>query len=252
MARLKESVKKKLISDIKSGDSINSISKSLNLAKSTIYYHYKKIRGKKYIDPVFDIGYTEREGEIVGIFAGDGSQYFEPKGFSYNTNVHFGKKNIDYARYVKTLFESYFNKKFRLYEGDRSLILTTQSKKIFNYFKNYLNYNSKSKHDSVELTSLNLPNKFLLGFLRGLIDTDGSVLSSTKHKTIRVNFYTTSKNLSNQIKSLFDNLSFEYGFYIDKRPSKNYKDLYMLRLRVNSAIKFLKIVKPFKARKMGL
>lgn len=37
--------------------------------------------------------FSEKEGEIAGIFAGDGSQYFEPKAYYYEVNVHFGGHN---------------------------------------------------------------------------------------------------------------------------------------------------------------
>ena len=79
MSRLKKEMKQELINQIKKNNSINKISKELFLAKSTIYYYYRKIKGRKYKKLGIVTKYSKKEGEIVGIFAGDGSQYFEPK-----------------------------------------------------------------------------------------------------------------------------------------------------------------------------
>src|SRR3989344_8397158 len=133
MTRLQPLIRQKLAEEIERGTSINKISNSLNLAKSTIYYYYKKIKGKKYQEPKFKIGFTEKDGEIVGIFVGDGSQCLN-KNYSYATNIHFGIKNIDYAKYVKNLFESFFSKEFNLLKnGETTIKLSMKSKSIFNY-----------------------------------------------------------------------------------------------------------------------
>lgn len=238
-------VKEVLISKIKQGDSINSISKSLGLWKSTIYHHYKKVRGKLYQPPHFITEASEKEGEIVGIFAGDGSQFFEPKKFNYEVNVHFGGHKQAYAEYVKTLFERYFNKKFRLNkEKAGTLRLRTQSKAIFNYFSQYISYQPQIKHCTVYLKNLNLPIGFKIGFLRGLIDTDGSVLSK-KGKTYNITYYTTSNMLANQIQFLLwerDIISSTYRIC-----QKHYKPIYHVRVLSRSIGTFLKTIQPFKA-----
>ena len=136
MARLNHVVKNELIQEIKRGVSINKISSSLRLAKSTIYHHYKKIKGRRNKVLFFKPKATEIEGEIVGIFAGDGSQYFEPKRVKYEVSVHFGYKNKNYALYVRKLFESYFDKKFQFRrEKYNKIILKTSSKDIYFYFQ---------------------------------------------------------------------------------------------------------------------
>jgi len=123
MPRLGPDVKEKLIFLIENDISINQISKKLNLGKSTIYYYYKKIKGRKYKIPEFTPGFTEKEGEIVGIFAGDGSQYFHSKSYHYEVNIHFGKKSYNYLLYVKKLFDNYFNKQVYIHK-EKGVLLT--------------------------------------------------------------------------------------------------------------------------------
>ena len=152
MALIKSEIKKEMIGQISKGVSINIISKSLNLGKSTIYHYYKKIKGKKYKEPEFKVSFSEKEGEITGIFAGDGSQYFEPKRYHYEVNIHFGAKNLEYLFYVKELYEKFFNKKFRIEKSNpTTLRLRTYSKKSYYYFTNYLDYDPRIKHSTVRL-----------------------------------------------------------------------------------------------------
>ncbi len=176
MPRLSSETKREVIKQLKEGVSLNKISNQFGIYKSTLYYYYKKLNGKKFKEPQFTPTSSEIEGEIVGIFAGDGSQFYEPKNCGYEVNVHFGNHRSDYAKYVEQLFESYFNHNFWLLFDKNSIRLRTKSKKIFHYFKNYLTYDAPMKHFTVKLNTLNLPNDFKIGFLRGLVDTDGSVL----------------------------------------------------------------------------
>lgn len=239
-------IKEALLSKIKQGESINSISRSLGLWKSTIYHHYKKLRGKRYQTPHFSPEASEQEGEIVGIFAGDGSQFFEPKKYHYEVNVHFGGHRLGYAEYVKHLFEGYFNKKFRLRKEKAGVLrLRTQSKDIFNYFSHYIDYQSQIKHCTIYLKNLSLPRAFNIGFLRGLVDTDGSVLFNMKEKRYRVTYYTTSRRLANQIQFLLWEFKIISSIYVVNQ--KHYKPIYHVNVLSRSIDTFLKIIQPFKA-----
>ena len=248
MPRLSQEIIEYLKTAILRGTSINKISHESHLAKSTIYYYYKKFKGKKYVIPSFTPGYTETEGELVGIFAGDGSQYFYKKTYRYEVNIHFGIKNKEYAIYVQKLFESFFHHAFRLRaeKNGRILRLRIESKIVYNYFKNYLNYLPNIKHSTVKLKNMDNPHKFKIGFLRGLIDTDGSVLYKKDRKKVRVDYTTTSKELALQMGFLFKEMNISYGSCVIRRPQKNEKDLYLIYILCVDTDKFLNMVKPFK------
>ena len=249
--RLTKKELKTIINLIKKGNSLNSIVKLTGKNKTTIYYHFREIKGRVYPKIKLNQRFTEKEGEIVGIFAGDGSQYFDPKGYHYQVNIHFGSKNKDYVFYVKNLFEDYFNHKFNFFEDKKrhTIRLRINSKKVFNYFKHYLDYNSKTKHSTVKLKSLNLPKEFIIGFLRGLIDTDGSVLYNKYENGINVSFCTTSLELINQVKQVFDEYNFKYSYFV--RKHKSYKDLHNIKLWKRSVEPFLNHIKPFKVKRLG-
>ena len=79
LSRLKPKTKKKMLRMIKTKESLNKIARATGLKKTTIYYYSRKLNGRTYFEPEFELAYSEVEGEIAGIFAGDGSQYYEPK-----------------------------------------------------------------------------------------------------------------------------------------------------------------------------
>lgn len=247
MVLLKSQIKGRMYELILAGSSINSISKKLNLGKSTIYYHYKKLKGRKYILPSFKIKYSETEGEIVGIFTGDGSVYHHRASGHYELNVHFGLKNKGYALYVKQLYEAYFNKKFRLESSNPGrLRLRTYSRMLYDFFKNYLDYIPSIKHCTVQLKSIKFPRKFKIGFLRGLLDTDGTIYKG--HNQIRISYCTTSKNLAHQVSQLLEEERIVNSIYVINRKYRNEKTVYHVSILKNSVDKFISIVKPLKSR----
>jgi hypothetical protein len=252
MPKMPVSKKEKLKELIMKGQSINKISEELSIAKSTIYYTYKKLKGKKFILPFFKLEKNEIEGEIVGIFAGDGSQYFHKRTGHYEVNVHFGVKSKEYALYVQQLYESFFNHSFRLREekNGRILRLKIESKIVYGYFKNYLDYEPRIKHCTVKLNSLNYPLAFKIGFIRGLIDTDGSVLYKKDRRYPRVSFSTTSKNLASQVCLLLKELDVGYGYVVLDKSLRNEKNIELIYILAKDTDKFLNIVKPFKLKNL--
>ncbi|MFH1239698.1 MAG: LAGLIDADG family homing endonuclease [Candidatus Diapherotrites archaeon] len=248
LSRIPEEAKTKMLQLIKDGSSLNKIAKETGLPKTTIYYYFRKLRGRTYFEPEFDLNYSGLEGEIVGIFAGDGSQYHDTKRGHYEVNVHFGK--TDYVYYVKDLFGKYFNKKFNLLSESRERFrLRTNSKKISNHFKNYLEYDPKIKHCTVGLKKLNFSEGFLIGFLRGFLDTDGTVCRAADGN-IKIVYCTTSKKLAYQIKEILDGFDIICSLRVIIRSG--FKDIYHIYLWKRSVKPFLQLVKPYKRKRVGL
>ena len=251
MPRLRPAVKEEMVKSLQRGKSLNTISKEFGIGKSTIYYYYKKMYGKKFIEPVFSPHNSELEGEINGIFAGDGSQYYYAKRGSYQVNVHFGAKNYWYAVYVKQLFEQFFNKKFRLqYESETKIRIRTESKKIFNYFQNYLSYDRQIKHCTIKLKK-NCSSSFKLGFLKGMFDTDGCLSYSKTEKNVRAFYTTTSQVLATQLGMMLTKLGIIHSVRSRRPSNTNEKMVYIVYIWRASTNRFIKTVKPMKALRAG-
>lgn len=239
-----DQLREEICSRIRKSVSINKISKELRLGKSTIYYYYKKIKGKKFVEPEFRLRNSRLEGEINGIFAGDGSQYYDAKRGHYEINVHFGAKNYWYAVYVKDLFEKFFNKNFRLHwDSETQIRIRTQSRKIFSYFQNYLSYKPQIKHCTVKLRK-NCSLSFKIGFLKGMFDTDGCISYNHAGYSFSIFYTTTSKCLAYQMNKTLRQLGIENNVYV--RHPVGEKILFTVNVLAKGKNRFIKLVKPMK------
>ncbi len=228
----------------KEGYSLNTISRSLQIGKTTAYYYFLKIRGKTYSQKSFSIRKQKQLGEIIGIFAGDGSFHFEPKGYHYQIRIHTGIDQ-DYTNYVKSLYEAAFKKKFRLKKDKNQFILETTSKIIYEHLRKYIDFRLKNKAFTIMLKNKRHSNKFLIGFIRGEFDTDGSI-HLTKNGKVTLTFYTISPKLAEQIITGLKKLGIETGVYLADK-GKHHK-LFHIRVRAKSIQPFLNKIKPFKCR----
>lgn len=259
---LSKPIKKEMISKLKDGVSINNISKELSLAKSTIYHHYRKINGKKFVEPSFESKLSKDEGELLGIIIGDGSLIYNKKCGNYRIVVYFGNGNFSYGKYIQKLFERFIGKKVKICpHNDYEMKLLINSKKVYEHFKSFVIYEKGLKHSTVGIKKIEeLPFNLKVGILKGLIDTDGCVSREKATGRYKVQFFTTSYKLCNHFKTLVEELGFECGIYtiprkIKKNPSgneylsKEYHSVYLLKKDV---LPFIELVKPYKAKKWGL
>src|SRR3989344_6358277 len=227
---------------IKNGKSLNYISKELDVGKTTVYYYFREIKGKTFKSTVIKFDSDKELGEVVGIFTGDGSQSFDPMGYHYQNKVHFGLHNKDYVFYVKNLYEKCFGKKFFVSkDGPTKLVVITNSKDIFNFFHKYVKFDSKDKSNTASLKIKYRKNKnFMLGFLKGFMDTDGSLYIDKRG--MRLAYYTSSHDLAMQIKRSLQTFGIKSSLTISK---KNNRQIYVLK-KHNEEL--LTLIKPFRAR----
>ncbi|MBR9699025.1 hypothetical protein GOV09_01040 [Candidatus Woesearchaeota archaeon] len=231
------------------GFSKRTICRDLKISKNTAIKYLGVDPSYKKSPTKFQISYTKQTGEIMGIFAGDGSQYFYPKNYQYTINVHVGKVNNDYLLYVKQLFEKHFQRKFHISEDAHTFRVRTYSKALFEYFSHFLDYDSTSKHSTVKLKIMDVSKSFKRGFVKGLFDTDGSILYKKKENRIRISFNTTSEGLARQVKTILVDFGYSYSYY--SQQHKKWKKRYCFQLHQESVTRFLKDIRPFKAERLG-
>ena len=190
---------------VREGCSISRIQQETGAPKSTIYYHYRQIRGRKYEVWSAPAQPTAQAGEIVGVFTGDGSfSYYQPTG-SYAGYICFSRSAEDYATYVQELFETFFGRELQLVKQREDMLrLRLYGKPFYDFFTRYLHFKRSRKASSIRLASLNHPREFLKGFLKGLVDTDGSVWF--RNGRPRTEFCTSSGQLAHQIALLLEQM----------------------------------------------
>lgn len=168
---------------------------------------------------------NEEFAELLGIMAGDGclSKY------SHYHMVYISGHKIDdiecHERTTKTLFKNIFNKEIKIYlrKGEQTLIIRFSDKKIFEKPAKYLPIGRK--YDKLKVPKEVIKNKkYFFSFIRGFVDTDGSVVFSKQHREYP---YYPRIEIASKSKDLLDNILVELkknGFYGSvSHKVKNYR-----------------------------
>lgn len=207
--------------------SIREISRTLKIPLSTSHYNVRKISEnyRKLVKVNIKIPDMEALGEILGIFAGDGSCSKE----KYMIRISLSKTEYDYAKYIQSLFLNCFGKKYSLFQYDGVTIVQIKSKIIYNFLLKYLSW-KRSKTYSIHLKRRIKNKKFGKGFLRGNFDTDGNIDDWNGYK--RLTLATNSKQLTEDIKFYLKLIN--VSFYIRK-----YGKEIRIRIDKKNAIKFI-------------
>jgi hypothetical protein len=169
----------------------------------------RKIRLPKDINPSLS--------ELIGIHVGDGSITD-----AFHDNIHTlieycGDSSDDleyYKIYVSNLIEKLFGIQPLFSDHDTWFKLVINSKAIFNFYTKTLGLPVGKKAQTVTTPNMILNNSKIIitRFLRGLIDTDGSLTFKKKHKNRHyypvLKLSLASKELIKQVNILLNNLEF--------------------------------------------
>ncbi len=228
-----------IMSLIAEGKSLNNIVSLTGKSKTTIYYHFKKIKGRT-VKPVCICSKNEESiGEFLGVFAGDGGFYKTPNG-NYKIYLTFNIKEDKYvADLIKELLLPLFDKKPMRFIRENRIILVYYSKNIYDFITQYLIWqqNTRKTH-TIQLKCQKHTNSFIIGFLRGSLDSDGYFSDK------KILFATSSEGLAKDILFFLDKLKIVYhhSFYVEKR--KNRVGMHHINIRQNERNKFLFLINP--------
>ena len=230
-------VKEDVLDLICRGISLNRLSKITGINKSTLYYHYRRLFGKKYEEIKIDETNSEKIGEFIGIFAGDGNYTFNKKTYHHRIRIYTGAHEIDYSNYLKSFLSRLFNKSPRTFlTKEKNVVVNLYySKEIYGLIMKYLFWEGKKTYTVMLKDFENLGTDFIIGFLRGLFGTDGGIYAQKN----KVAFGTASKELASQIRNSLRLLGIEPGFYKYKDKPFWYIDMYGERSR-----KFMELIEP--------
>lgn len=233
----------KEISEIKElaseGKSVNNIKEKLDLPKSTVYYHFKKEVGQKQKEKAPEIpADPEFKGELCGIFAGDGN-YRKTANSQYKTRFTLNSEQ-DYWKILRDYIEERTGRAPHIHKrkNANTVDLLFGFKCFVELYRDHLSWGD-DKTATIRLKNRkSMPEKFQKGFLRGLLDTDGSLRNK------RFFFTTISSNLANDTKYLLKRQGFEPSLnrYVDKRES--HRPVYNIKVSGNNAKRFYSKIKP--------
>lgn len=166
-------------------------------------------------------------GLYAGIWAGDGTQYYD-KG--YRIKICCNSKDTNLITYIQKVIFDLFGKKTSVaYEIRNRALIRYNSKFIYNYVSTYLSF-SNNKTLSVCLVKKKHSSDFLNGFLLGLMLSDGYLKK-------RLYFNTISKKLSEDALFILRKHGFKPHWYIQKRSKYGWNDLYSVNMTVSESKK---------------
>lgn len=224
---------------VEEGKSLNKISYLTGRNKTTIYYHFLKIRGKTFEPIQLRSNDEELIGEFIGLFAGDGCVYVTNE-YQYKTYLHF---NITEKEFVEDLIDNVlielFGKKPMIFVQENRLNLCYYSKNIHKFIKQYLIWNKDSRKTySVRLKNKNHSKKFAIGFIRGSLDSDGH------YSRKKINFASVSPGLIKNISNFLNELNIAHSVRLYKEKRENRKDIYHINVLRSEHNRFVKMISP--------
>lgn len=226
MRRLSRVEKVKIVKMAKIGSTLTEISKVTGIKRTTVYYWVRKALGKRIQNIIVNENDMEAVGEIIGAFAGDGAAGVE-KNYQYVVRFFLSKDEEEYSQRLAKLLRSIYGVEPWVYKNG-CITLKTKRKKIFQHMKKYLQWDEDIRRTyTVRLRkNINELNKeFLVGFLRGIFDTEGFVYIAKCYIGVCVTSRGLADDISNSLTAL-DILHRRYEF----TPKPPRKTLYGIRI----------------------
>lgn len=192
----------------RTGLSLEKISSKLNLGKSTVYYHARPYCRKQTTLNLNALTMKEK-GYVVGVFVGDGNILWKAEKGQYGMKITLDNdRDQDIAQYLRLLFAKAEKKSTTRTEGN-SLSFRVFSKKLVEFLLNSVSIVKQHNSQRNIKTIINYKNwdsEFKIGFISGLLDSDGYVFHSKKGKHYGAIIKTSSFTLGNQIHEIFSEL----------------------------------------------
>lgn len=164
--------------------------------------------------------------ELVGVILGDGNLWSEGRHYRIEITGDIKKDRDYFNNYLKNKFRKFTQNKISIKIRSRGLRLRINSKEFFNLLLQIGLHQRKEKIRKLNfLTKINKKQRILV--LRGLVDTDGTVIKRSNGQTF-IEISSKSKKLSNWMKKNLDQLGFRT--FITKYTNKNNKTIYRVWL----------------------
>ncbi|MFB6203240.1 MAG: LAGLIDADG family homing endonuclease [Candidatus Nanohaloarchaea archaeon] len=230
------------------GRSVNEISESMSIPKSTVYYHFRKEVGQKQKRCSVSLpDDDETRGELCGVFAGDGNAHTDSSG---HYRIRFYLNNSEeYWRKLSGFLEDVLGKEPRVYRNPDAnrAVLDYYSRSLYRFLKSRLSWEEGSKTGTVCLDGPQ-NESFREGFLRGLIDTDGY-----REKKFRRYIYgTISRSLRNDFSRALSRKEIQHTCYSEKPSCSEWETMYKVRISGSMAEKFCSEINPRNPKRKNL
>ena len=219
-----------------SGQSIRSVAAELHIPLSTAYYHARSVCLKHAVLNLKAL--QEKElGYSLGVYVGDGSLIRHKARGEYMLKIAFDRSNdADIIEFVVAMFRK-AGKQVTSTNWRSVTFLRIWSKPLYEFIRTYvlsLPVLTSNRHMKILLSTEAWNFEFAIGFLGGLIDSDGHVMRSKSGGHFGAGITTSSASLRDQLQNLCSRLGITTTIRVDKRGASNIRPRYMIYITCDS------------------
>ncbi len=170
-------------------------------------------------------------GTYVGLWMGDGTQYFDKNDGSYTIKICSDKRSKNLNKFITRIIWDLFNKKALINDENNTnrAYIKFRSKYIYQFISKYTQQGTNKTHTVGLIEDINkYSQKFLEGVLLGAVLSDGYLKEKFKFNVVSIKF---SKNIQ-EILCLF---GFNPRLYVHDRRKYGWKNLQMVYLNKNES-----------------
>jgi len=219
-----------------SGQSVRSVSAELHIPLSTAYYHARSVCMHH---AVLDLqALKEKEqGYLLGIYVGDGSLIRHKVRREYLLKVAFDISNdSDIVECVTSIFHK-AGKSVTKTNWRSVTFLRIWSKPLYDFMRDHVLSRSiptSNRRLKILRHTEKWSHEFAIGFLGGLIDSDGHVARSKSGGHYGASITTSSNSLRDQLQGLCNSLGLTTTIRMDKRGAPKVRPRYSIYITCDS------------------
>lgn len=237
-----------IIARVRSGESVRRVAGVLHIPLSTAYY-YARDHCRKQSFMEMDRLAPKEQGYLVGMMVGDGSLIRHERRGEFLAKIALDKiRDQDVFEFVSSRFER-AGKKVSVQVERGMFILRIWSKSFYNFILEYVGLkrgSSSHHHTRLLLHFKDWGRDFAVGFIGGLIDSDGHIERSRRGGHYGAAITTSSPSLRDQVRDLCKAHQINVSLRVNHRGGRREKPrytVYILSKDLNSLCSEIPCVK---------
>lgn len=229
MRKLSNEKIERIIVEYKSGLSLRQLNMLLGVSIGSAHKYLSEFNIIKKQNIVKELNSHDERliGLYVGLWMGDGTQYWDKSKGGYTVKICSNKNDVLLNQFIHNTILMLFGKKAKIINELKTnrAYIRFDSKFVFDFVYHYIMIDSGKKTYSVRLKEKvdSYSREFLEGCLLGLILSDGYL----KHV---LSFNVVSVNLAENLKTILEKFGFHPYIYIDNREKYHWGDIHAVKL----------------------
>ena len=221
-----------IIARVKRGESVRKVASTLGIPLSTAYCYARDDCMKQSSMKMDALGPKE-QGYLLGMMVGDGSLIRHKRRGEFLAKIALdGLRDQDISQFLSSMFER-AGKRVNVRVERRMLILRIWSKTFYNFVAKHVRHKKRpsSRHHTKSLLGFEEWNKgFAVGFIGGLIDSDGHIERRKRGGHYGAIITTSSPSLRDQVRDLCKLHQINASWRLNHRGCRGEKPRYAVHI----------------------